>query len=359
MLRRGMGASTLEGNAVSDFRFTIFNLRFLWAPLIGVLVFNLGAYSAPEHSDSNVNSPTVIVVVGAAGAAEYGAQFAKWANLWEQACEKGGENFISIGLDNDSQNPDDRTILQQTLAGESQQTGAALWLVLIGHGTFDGKTAKFNLRGPDLAAKDLAEWLKLIVRPLIVIDTSSSSAPYLSILSGPNRVIITATKSGYEQNYARFGEYLAGAIAEPKADLDKDGQTSLLETFLTASHRVDEFYAAEGRLVTEHALLDDNGDKLGTRADWFRGVRPIKTAEDGAALDGYRAHQFCLVHSEAENKMPPELRAKRDRLELEVVKLRDSKDNFSEEEYFSKLESMLYDIALIYEQADQTENSLK
>jgi hypothetical protein len=52
--------------------------------------------------------------------------------------------------------------------------------------------------------------------------------------------------------------------------------------------------------------------------------------------------------------MPLELRAKRDKLELEVMALRDSQDKFSEEEYFSRLEKMLYDIAQIYEQTDQT-----
>jgi len=334
--------------------------RFLWVPLVGVLFFSVGARLAPEHGDpsTDTESPTVIVIVGATGSPEYGAQFVKWARLWEQACSKGGAKFAAIGLD-EVQNPDDRTALQQMLAGESQETAAALWLVMIGHGTFDGRTAKFNLRGPDLAADNLAEWLKPVIRPLVVINTASSSAPFLSMLSGPQRVIITATKSGYEQNYTRFGEYLAGAIAEPKADLDKDGQTSLLEAFLTASHRVDEFYLAAGRLVTEYALLDDNGDGLGTRADWFRGIRPVQKAEDGAALDGYRAHQLHLVHSEAENKMPPELRAKRDRLELEVMALRDSKEKFSEEEYFSRLENMLYDIAKIYEQAGPTEDSME
>lgn len=312
---------------------------------------------ASESGDPNAERPTVIVVVGAAGSPEYGAQFVKWAGLWEQACSKGGAKFAAIGLD-EVENPDDLTTLQEALAGESQQTSAALWLVLIGHGTFDGRTAKFNLRGPDISEADLAEWLKPLQRPLVVINTTSSSAPFLSRLSGPERVVITATKSGFEQNYTRFGEYLAGAIAEPKADLDKDGQTSLLEAFLTASHRTDEFYLAAGRLVTERALLDDNGDGLGTRADWFRGIRPVETAEDGAALDGYRAHQFHLVHSEAENKMPPQLRAKRDRLELDVVKLRDSKEKFTEEEYFSRLESMLYDIAQIYEQTNQIEDNL-
>jgi len=296
--------------------------------------------------------------VGAAGSPEYGAQFVKCAQLWEQSCSKGGAQFASIGL-SEVKKPDDHTTLQQTLATEIQQTDAALWLVLIGHGTFDGRTARFNLRGPDVSAKDLAEWLKPVQRPLIVINSASSSAPFLSRLSGPGRVLITATKSGYEQNYARFGEYFAGAIAEPKSDLDKDGQTSLLEAFLTASNRVDEFYLTAGRLVTEHALIDDNGDGLGTRADWFRGIRPVQKAEDDAALDGYHAHQFHLVLSEAESKMPPQLRAKRDKLELEVMALRDSKDKFSEEEYFSRLEKMLYDIAQIYEQTDQTEENLE
>ena len=48
--------------------------------------------------------------------------------------------------------------------------------------------------------------------------------------------------------------------------------------------------------------------------------------------------------------MPLDLRAKRDRLELEVMILRDSKEKLAEDEYFSKLEALLCDIARIYEQ---------
>jgi hypothetical protein len=172
-------------------------------------------------------------------------------------------------------------------------------------------------------------------------------------------VVISATKSGFEQNYTRFGRYLAETIAEPQADLDKDGQTSLLESFLAASNHTNEFYSAAGRLVTEHALLDDNGDGLGTRADWFRGIRPIQKAEGGASPDGYRAHQFHLVHNEAENKMPAQLRDRRDRLELEVIRLRDAKESFPEDEYYSRLEKLLCEIAQIYEQADGAVDNLK
>jgi len=295
--------------------------------------------------------PVVILVVGAPGEAEYMPQFSRWAGLWEQACAKGNAEFIAIGLDEGATVPD-RTRLQEVLAGHSQPATAPLWLVLIGHGTFDGRVARFNLRGPDLSASDLAEWLKPADRPLAIINTTSASAPFLKELSAPNRVVITATKSGFEHNYARFGQYLAEAIAEPQADLDKDGQTSLLEAFLTASKATAAFYTAAGRLATEHALLDDNGDGLGTPADWFRGIRPVQSARDGATLDGYRAHQFHLLHSPTETAMPPELRARRDQLELQVMALRDARTQLSEEEYFAKLESLLHEIARIYEQTD-------
>src|SRR4029077_6004302 len=114
-------------------------------------------------------------------------------------------------------------------------------------------------------------------RPLAVIDCASASGPFINALSAPGRVIVTATRSGNEVNVTQFGGYFARAIANPAADLDKDGQTSLLEAFLFASRQVEQFYQEAGRLATEHALLDDNGDGLGTPADWFRGVRAVKT----------------------------------------------------------------------------------
>ena len=311
--------------------------------------------SAIRNPQSAIESQTVIVVAGAAGTPEYATQFARWAGLWEQACAKGNARFIAIGL-NESQGLSDRASLQETLARQSEQTSAALWLVLIGHGTFDGRTAKFNLRGPDISAVELAEWLKPARSPVAVIDAASSSAPFLKELSSPGRIVIAATKSGFEQNFARFGQYLSEAIVDPRADLDKDGQTSLLEAFLSASHSVSEFYSTAGRLATEHALLDDNGDGLGTPAEWFRGIRPVQKARDDASLDGYRAHQLHLLHSAGETAMPPEARAKRDQLELQVMELRDARSALSDDEYFAKLEPLLREIARIYEQADRPQS---
>jgi len=93
----------------------------------------------------------------------------------------------------------------------------------------------------------------------------------LNKLSATNRVIITATRSGNEQNFARFGQYFAEAITSTDADLDKDGQVSLLEAFLIASRRTSEFYKVEGRLATEHALIDDNGTASAHRRIGFTG----------------------------------------------------------------------------------------
>ncbi|HPC95201.1 MAG TPA: hypothetical protein PLU87_09675 [Sedimentisphaerales bacterium] len=300
---------------------------------------------------ASVAAPSVIVVVGAPGMPEYREQFTAWTGLWERACTRAGAPCRTVGL-NDSAEMPDRLRLKELLATEPHTGDAPLWLVLIGHGTFDGRTARFNLRGPDLTADDLVEWLRPMQRTLALIDVSSSSAPFLPALSAPGRVIVTATKSGFEQNYTRFGRYLAEAIAEPQADLDKDGQTSLLEAFLTASDHTQAFYQAQGRLATEHALLDDNGDGLGTPADWFRGIRPVRKAADGASLDGYRAHQLHLLYSDTESAMPPALRAERDRLELEVMKRRDAKAELPEAQYYSQLEVLLCEIARIYEQID-------
>src|SRR5262249_53781758 len=156
---------------------------------------------------------------------------------------------------------------------------------------------------------------------------------------------ITATKSGHEVNITRFGDYLSSAIGDPTADLDKDEQVSLLEAFLQASAQVREFYGKESRLATEHALLDDNGDRLGTPPDWFKGARAVKAAKNGARPDGPRANQMHLVRGPRERQLPPEIRQRRDQLEQDLARLRERKKDLSEEEYFQLLEPLLIEIS--------------
>jgi hypothetical protein len=284
------------------------------------------------------------VVAGAPGEAEFAPDFALQVEAWSTVSAQAGAKHVSIGG-----SEADRERVKAALEAEPKAGRGELWIVLVGHGTFDGKEAKLNLRGPDLSATELAEWLKPFQRPLAIIDTTSSSAPFLAKLAAPGRVIVSATRSGHEQNYARFGKFLAEALPDPKSDLDKDGQISLLESFLSASHRTLEFYKTEGRLATEHALLDDNGDGLGTPADWFRGVLATKRARDGAAPDGPRAHQFHLVRSPAEQLLSAEVRERRDKLELQLSALREKKAKMNEEKYYQELEKVLLEIAALYD----------
>lgn len=291
--------------------------------------------------------PQVLVVIGAEGTPEYGAEFRKWADLWQAAAKKGNAEFTCIGRDSEDKETD-RDRLIAFLQRAPRSGTAPLWVVLVGHGTDDGRDARFNLRGPDVTAREFAEWLGPVKRPVAVINCASASGPFVNHLSGPDRVVVTATRSGSESNYARFGGYLAAAIGDPAADLDRDGQVSLLEAYLTAADRTREFYRGEARLATEHPLLDDNGDKLGSPADWFQGVRAVKRAKDGAAVDGTRAHQWHLVPSERERALPPDVRRRRDELELALADLRDQKDRLGEDEYYSRVEKVMVELARLY-----------
>lgn len=301
-------------------------------------------------SNARAQAPDALIVVGASGESAYAEAFARQVETWKSAMTRAAAG--SVAIVGQEENPSGDTDLKrlETLLGEAAAVAdRELWIVLIGHATFDGKDARFNLRGPDLTAEDFAAWAKPVRRPTAVIIGTSSSSPFLARLSGPNRVVVVATRSGYEQNYARFGGYFAESIADPKADLDRDGQTSILEAFLSASHQTAEFYRNERRLATEHALIDDNGDAHGTPADWFRGTRAVKKAEGGKTLDGIRARQWHLIKSVEEASWSQERRARRDALEMEIETLREKKAELPEVEYWSRLESLLLELAKIYQ----------
>ncbi len=287
----------------------------------------------------------VLIVTGAPGEEQYATAFSQWSSNWQKACAAAGAKAAVI----ESTDKEALPHLHQTLEAEPTSTTDELWLVLLGHGSFDGKDGKFNLAGDDLSASDLAAWLKPFHRPVIVVCSFSASGAFLKPLSGPGRIVITATKSGAENNYARFGGYFSEAIADPAADLDKDGQTSVLEAWLAAAQRVADFYKNEDRLATEHSLLDDNGDGLGTPPDWFQGIRVVKKTKDSREPDGLRAHQIHLLPSEAERALPPAVRAERDALERELAQLRETKATLPEDEYYAKLEALVVRLARLYQ----------
>ncbi|EAQ78539.1 hypothetical protein DSM3645_26689 [Blastopirellula marina DSM 3645] len=313
-------------------------------------------------ADSEPAQPTpstaVIVVVGEPGEAQYAEMFANWADRWKEATAKGESSFTCIGLTSaDLAKQEDREILRETLAALAKEPPETLWVVLIGHGTFDGKKAKFNLRGADITATELAERLAPLSCRTAIINCASASGPFVSELAQANRVVLAATQSGYEQNFARFGGYLSQAIGDAAGDLDKDGQTSLLEAWLAAAQQTQEYYDSDARLATEHSLLDDNGDDngdgKGTPADWFRGIHLIKRSKDATLPDGTFANQFILVPGEDALVLSAEQREQRDALERQLAELRQQKGELAEGEYLNRLEAILLPLAKIYQSMEQ------
>jgi hypothetical protein len=293
-------------------------------------------------------SPELLLVVGAPGAPEYASRFQEAATRWQRTGQRAGARIQVIGLASPGTTPD-RQRLQAALSGSAAPAGAApLWLVFIGHGSYDGRTARFNLRGPDVAAPELAAWLKPVTRPLVFVNGASASAPFLRALTGPGRVIVTATKTGGEVSAPRFGAAFAEAIGDLRADLDRDGGVSVLEAFLQASKRVEASFAEEGLLASEHALLEDNGDGLGTAASFFRGLTASQQAAGGAARDGDRARQITLVPAPPDLALPPALRRRRDELEAAIFALREQRPQLPEATYFARLERLLLPLARLY-----------
>src|SRR5919197_933853 len=217
----------------------------------------------------------LLIIVGLAGDPEHGKLFHKWGTTLAEASEKVGVSKDRVAYLADRVGEDDKRVTGRSTKEEIDKALAQLaktasaddviYIVLLGHGSFDGNAAKFNLPGPDMSAADFEPMLKrLPTRNIVFVDTSSSSGPFVQALSGPGRTIITATRNGAEQFTTLFGGYFVEAFTAEGADADKNKRVSMLEAFQYAKGEVARAYEREGLLATEHALLDDNGDKEGS-----------------------------------------------------------------------------------------------
>ena len=213
-----------------------------------------------------------------------------------------------------------------------------VFVMLIGHGSFDTQQAKFNLVGPDLAAKDYAQLLSsLPTKRVIFINSASSSGEFVKPLSGEGRVVITATRSGNEQNATVFAEYFIAGLADDAADADKNGRISVLEAFTYASKLTADYYKEKNRLATEHALIDDNGDGTGHEE---------ATAGDGTLAKTMYLDSKPLAQAGSDAELA-RLLNERQRLEEAVEKLKARKAELKPEDYDRQLEDLLVELAKV------------
>jgi len=296
----------------------------------------------------------LLIVVGLSGDPEHGKTFHKWGTTLAEASVRLGVAPERLVYLVDQPQEDDKRVTGRATREEitkaldrfAKEAGPddIVFITLIGHGSFDGRAAKFNLPGPDLGGADFnALMRKLPSKQVVFVNASSASGPFVDELSGPGRTIVTATRNGAEQYATLFGGYFVDAITSEAADADKNKRISVLEAFTYAKAEVARAYEREGLLATEHALLDDNGDKEGSQDPGAVG-RDGKISTDGKVAS-------ILSFGVAGDDLPadPRLRAlhlERRDLERRIESLRLLKESMEPARYQKELESLSVAIAL-------------
>ncbi|HLF83085.1 MAG TPA: hypothetical protein VI837_02800 [Blastocatellia bacterium] len=218
---------------------------------------------------------------------------------------------------------------------------AFVLVVLIGHGSFDNQQAKFNLIGPDLTAKDYAQLLgSLPNKRVVFVDCASSSGEFIKPLSAEGRIVITATRSGSEQNATVFADHFIAGLMDGAADADKNGRVSVLEAFNYATKLTADWYKQKNRLATEHALIDDNADGAGHEE---------ATAGDGAVAKVVFLDSKHIEEAAGDAELGRLIR-ERQRFEEEVEKLKTRKSDMKPEDYEAELERLLVELAKVNQQ---------
>jgi len=289
-----------------------------------------------------------IIVTGASGGADYAEKYEAWRSRFESILRKDfgyPPGYVVVLSENASgSRRSTREGVRVAFAELRQrvQDNDVVLVLLIGHGSsFYAEPAKFNLVGPDLTVGEWAELIESIPGRLVFVNSTGASFPFLERLSGPNRVVLTATDSASQQYDTVFPEFFVSAFAETVADLDKNNRVSIWEAFSYASARVTDWFDARGRLATERALIDDTGDGIGSEA----GVE---------GTDGELARSTFLEPdvpvAASGNAALAQLYERRADVEARLERLKAEKADWTPEQYEKQLESLLLELARIDQQ---------
>ena len=219
-------------------------------------------------------------------------------------------------------------------------TGDQITLYLIGHGSGAEEEAKFNIVGPDITGSEFAGMLDQFKnQDIVIINTTSASYGFSTSLSGEGRVVISSTRSPSERYDPIFSRYFIEALDNRNGDRDKNNRVSMLEAFEYAKSNVEAWYEEQGRLASEHAGLDDNGDALFS-------LNPVVDAADG------RLAEIAYIDSAVDevsglNPQARQLKFHMQELERDIFILRGRKQDFLESDYWQEMESLLVELAIV------------
>ena len=258
------------------------------------------------------------------------------------------KDHITVLFDDPSKKPDlvqrqstleNLQVVCRDLANRAKKEDL-VFVFIDGHGSYDGKTYKLNLVGPDPTAENLAALLYSIpAQQFVILNATNCSGGSIPALSQEGRIVISATKSGTEKNQTHMARYFIDAFADNAADLDKNGRVSMAEAFSFTKKKVEDYYSSEGNLQTEHPVLDDNGDAKANDTpspENGDGLLAANTFLDAGIPSGTRKG---LTAEQQEQE-----RAARE-LEKQIEALKYSRDKMTEAEYANKLEDLLLRLA--------------
>lgn len=303
---------------------------------------------APLSADTHL-----LVVAGVGGEEAYTGRFHLWSTRVVDAALAAGlrpGNIVYLGEreDLDPERINGRSTGENVLAeiaalAERSSAGDDAWIVLFGHGSGAAGPPRFNLPGRDLVADEYAAALEQLAdRRVVFINASSASGGFIGPLSKEGRVVITATKSGGQSNESLFGGFLAEALDGAAGDANKDGRTSALEAFAFAQREIERYYRQNGLLRTENALLDDDGDGMGSPEP--AGVEASETVDGRLASLLYLGQEAEPATLTAEAR---ELADRRDGIQRRIDELRLQRETLDEEVYLSELQELMVELALV------------
>jgi hypothetical protein len=287
-----------------------------------------------------------VTVAGLGGEDEYEQRFSAEAAELDKLLKASGPDMHVATLSGAEAT---RAHLMQVLAGVARAAAPEdeFILLLIGHGSFDGVTYKFNLPGPDISAEQLATLCNAVpARSQLIVNTTSASGGAISALQRSGRAVIASTKSGTEKNATVFARYWVEALQDPDTDVDKSDSISALEAFEYASRKTVEFYSAAKRLATEHAVFEDVGKGRAVRA-------PSPDSGEGRLLASLTVLRLGAARNEASDPAKHDLLARREKLQQQIDALKYRKAAMAEESYQSQMKSLLLDLARTQAALDQ------
>jgi hypothetical protein len=285
-----------------------------------------------------------IIISGASGGEKYAEQMATWRSDLRSALVDRYQfkpEFVKVFVDETATSGDRGTSENVKRFFAELKKGSAkddfVLIVLLGHGTYDGNVAKFNLVGPDMTANDWTTVLSGIQGRVTLVNTTAASFPFLETLTTKGRVVITATDSAAQKYATVFPEYFVKAMKEASTDLDKNGRTSVFEVFAAASAAVKQHYEQRGQLTTERALIDDNGDGKGREA-------AAEGPDGGVARIAYLDSEAAPANASPELA---ELIKRRRALEQQAEEHKELRGVMPEAEWQKTFEKLMLDLATV------------